>query len=96
LLYCKFWWEHLFKISRELFFWKIPREFLLFFKRRAKRTKRGPGPLLRKKGAPTVFLRYRYGKYREIPTDTDRKIPIRDTTLDFSSVFCSRLWKNTV
>jgi hypothetical protein len=23
------------------------------------------------------FLRYRYGKYREIPTDTDRKIPIR-------------------
>jgi hypothetical protein len=29
------------------------------------------------------FLRYRYGKYQEIPTDTDRKIPIRYTTLDF-------------
>ncbi len=27
------------------------------------------------------FLRYRYGKYREILTDTDRKIPIRYTTL---------------
>ncbi len=24
-----------------------------------------------------VFLRYRYGNYREIPTDTDRKIPTR-------------------
>jgi hypothetical protein len=29
------------------------------------------------------FLRYRYGKYREIPTDTDPKIPIRYTTLAF-------------
>jgi hypothetical protein len=27
------------------------------------------------------FLLYRYGKYQEIPTDTDRKIPIRYTTL---------------
>ena len=27
------------------------------------------------------FLRYRYGKYQEIPTDTDRKIPIWYTTL---------------
>ena len=34
----KLWREHLFKISRELFFWKIPREFLFFFKRRAKCT----------------------------------------------------------
>jgi hypothetical protein len=30
------------------------------------------------------FLRYRYGKYREIPTDTDRKIPTRYTTLQIS------------
>ncbi len=29
------------------------------------------------------FLRYRYGKYQEIPTDTNRKIPIRHTTLIF-------------
>ena len=28
-----------------------------------------------------VFRRYRYGKYQKIPTDTDRKIPIRYTTL---------------
>jgi len=28
-----------------------------------------------------VFLQYRYGEYREIPTDTDRKIPTRYTTL---------------
>jgi hypothetical protein len=27
------------------------------------------------------FLRYRYSKYREIPTDTNREIPIRYTTL---------------
>jgi hypothetical protein len=31
-----------------------------------------------------VFLRYRYGNYREIPTDTDRKIPTWYTSLDFS------------
>ncbi len=35
------------------------------------------------------FLRYRYGKYQEIPTDTDRKIPIRYTTLD-SMYSCTR------
>jgi hypothetical protein len=48
-------------------------------------------PFLWEKGVPakkmipkcTVrdFLRYRYGKYWEIPTNTDRKIPIRYTTL---------------
>ncbi len=48
-------------------------------------------PFLREIGFPTKniipkctdrdFLRYRYGKYQEIPTDTDRKIPIRYTTL---------------
>jgi hypothetical protein len=48
-------------------------------------------PFLREKGVPAKkmilkctdrdFLRYRYGKYQEIPTDTDRKIPIRYTTL---------------
>ncbi len=51
--------------------------------------KRGAiAPLLRKKGGnrplfdtrtvpDRVFRRYPYGKYREIPTDTDQKIPIR-------------------
>ncbi len=85
LLYCKIWREHLFKISRELFFWKMDGEC----------TKRGPRPpLLGEKGAPAnflrgsrqsfdtentdrVFLRYRYGKCREIPTNTDWKIPTR-------------------
>ena len=33
-----------------------------------------------------VFLRYRYGNYREIPTDTNQKIPIRDATLTLE--FC--------
>jgi hypothetical protein len=54
--------------------------------------KRASAPFLREKGVPAKkmipkctdqdFLRYRYGKYREIPTDTDRKMPIRYTTLD--------------
>ena len=44
-------------------------------------------PFLREKGVPAKkmipkctdqdFLWYRYGKYQEIPTDTNRKIPIR-------------------
>jgi hypothetical protein len=48
--------------------------------------KGGQCPLLREKGVPAKkmipkctdrdFLRYQYGKYQEIPTDTDRKIPI--------------------
>ncbi len=29
-----------------------------------------------------VFLRYRYGNYQEILTDTDQKIPTRYTTLE--------------
>jgi len=58
LLYCKLWREHIFKFLRELFFWKILWEFLFFFKRRVKCTKRGPRPpLLRKKGAPANLLR---------------------------------------
>ena len=56
LLYCKIWREHLFKISLELFFWKIPPEFLFFFKRRVKCTKRGRGPpFLGKRGLPPFF-----------------------------------------
>jgi hypothetical protein len=54
--------------------------------------KKGAGALsLREKGVPVKkmipkctdqdFLWYRYGKYQEIPTDTDRKIPIQYTTL---------------
>ncbi len=48
-------------------------------------------PFLREKGVPNKnmiqkctdpdFLWYQYGKYQEIPTDTDQKIPIRYTTL---------------
>jgi hypothetical protein len=44
-------------------------------------------PFSREKGVPAKkkipkctdrdFLRYRYGKYQEIPTDTNRKIPIQ-------------------
>jgi hypothetical protein len=47
---------------------------------------------LREKGVPAKkmipkctdqdFLWYRYGKYQEIPTDTNRKIPIQYTTLE--------------
>jgi len=33
-----------------------------------------------------VFRRYRYGKYQEILTDTDRKIPIWYATLEMSSI----------
>jgi hypothetical protein len=49
--------------------------------------KGGRCPLFEGKGVPAKnmipkrtnrdFLWYRYGKYQEIPTDTDRKIPIR-------------------
>jgi len=93
LLYYKLWREHIFKFSRELFFWKILREFLFSSKEgwSVQRGGRGP-PFLGKRGAPAnfvrgsrqifdtentdrVFLRYRYGKYREIATYTDRKIP---------------------
>ncbi len=57
LLYCKLWREHIFKFSREPFFYKIPWEILFFFKRRAKCTKRGPRPpLLRKKGGSCQFV----------------------------------------
>jgi len=41
-----------------------------------------------------VFLRYRYGKYREIPTDTDRKIPTRYTTLNKTDSIFVRVSKN--
>ena len=43
-----------------------------------------------------VFLRYRYGKYREIPTDTDQKIPIRDATLHFTRQIVIRLYESPV
>jgi hypothetical protein len=36
------------------------------------------------KNTDQVFLWYRYGKYREILTDTDRKIPTRYATLEIS------------
>jgi hypothetical protein len=54
--------------------------------------KGGQCPLFREKGVPTKkmipkctdrdFLWHWYGKYQEIPTDTDRKIPIQYTTLE--------------
>ena len=91
----KLWREHLF------FFWKIPREFLFFAKEGTKRgpmppllrKKGAPANFLRgshqsfdTENTDRVFLRYRYGKYREIPTDTNRKIPTRYATL----VFCPK------
>jgi hypothetical protein len=59
-------------------------------------------PFLREKGVPAKkmipkctdqdFLRYRYGKYREIQTDnTDRKIPIRYNSRHNSQVACISL-----
>jgi hypothetical protein len=57
------------------------------------RKKGASAPFLREKGVPAKkmipkctdrdFLRCRYGKYQEILTNTDRKIPIRYTTLVF-------------
>jgi len=63
-----------------------------FFQKGVELLKKGAiAPLLRKKGdiAPflkpkctnRIFLRYRYGKYREIPTEYRPKIPNRYTTL---------------
>ncbi len=59
--------------------------------------KKGAGaPFFREKGVSAKkmipkctdrdLLRYRYGKYQEIPTDTDQKIPIRYTTLIFTEL----------
>ena len=52
---------------------------------------RGSRQIFDTENTDRVFLRYRYGKYQEnyqpIPTDTDRKIPIRDTTLLTSQHF---------
>ena len=63
-----------------------------FFQKGVELLKKGAiAPLLRKKGGTApflipkctdrVFLRYRYGKYREIPTEYRPKIPNRYTTL---------------
>ena len=46
------------------------------------RKKGGTAPFLIPKCTDRVFLRYRYGNYREIPTEYRPKIPIRDTTLE--------------
>ncbi len=63
-LYRKLWREHLLKISQELFFWKIPREFLFFSKGGRSVQKGGQcPPLHREKGAPAIFL------YRNVPTE---------------------------
>jgi hypothetical protein len=63
-----------------------------FFQKGVELLKKGAiAPLLRKKGGAApffipkctdqIFLRYRYGKYREIPTEYRPKIPNRYTTL---------------
>ncbi len=53
-----------------------------FLKRGAELLKKGAtAPFLIPNCTDRVFRRYRYGKYREIPTDTDQKIPIWYTTL---------------
>ena len=46
--------------------------------------KGGHCPFLIPKCTDRIFLRYRYGKYREIPTEYRPKIPNRYTTLVFS------------
>ena len=50
------------------------------------RKKGGTAPFLIPKSTDRVFLRYRYGKYREIPTEYRPKIPIRDTTLEMVQI----------
>ncbi len=45
------------------------------------RGKKGSRQFTIPKGTDQVFLRYRYGKYREIPTEYRPKIPKRYTTL---------------
>jgi len=42
------------------------------------------------KNTDRVFLWYWYGNYREIPTDTNQKIPIRDATLHFWNKLCEQ------
>jgi hypothetical protein len=66
-----------------------------FFQKGVELLKKGAvAPLLRKKGGTApffipkctdrIFLRYRYGKYQEIPTEYRPKIPNRYTTLNFT------------
>jgi hypothetical protein len=71
-----------------------------FFQKGVELLKKGAvAPLLRKKGGTApffipkctyrIFLRYRYGKYREIPTEYRPKIPNRYTTL---IIYCREIW----
>jgi len=46
--------------------------------------KGGTAPFLIPKCTDRIFLRYRYGKYREIPTEYRPKIPNQYTTLVFT------------
>jgi hypothetical protein len=99
LLYCKLWREHLLRFRGNSFFEKFRGNSFFSSKggRNVQKGGRGP-PFIGKRGllpffcqifdtenTDRVFLRYRFGKYREIPTDTDRKIPIRDTTLEIGA-----------
>jgi hypothetical protein len=53
--------------------------------------KGGHCPLLIPKCTDRIFLRYRYGKYREIPTEYRPKIPNRYTTLPTTNLFIAQL-----
>ena len=79
-------------VSIPPFFVYFPPFLPPFFQKGVELLKKGAiAPLLRKKGGTApffipkctnrVFLRYRYGKYREIPTEYRPKIPNRYTTL---------------
>ncbi len=79
-------------VSIPPFFVYFPPLLPPFFQKGVELLKKGAiAPLLRKKGGTApffipkctdrVFLRYRYGKYREIPTEYRPKIPNRYTTL---------------
>ncbi len=50
-------------------------------------------PFLIPKCTDRVFLRYRYGIYREIPTEYRPKIPIRDTTLVSTRIRKMPVWE---
>ena len=80
-----------FGVSIPPFFLYFPPFLPPFFPKGELLKKGAIAPLLRKKGGTApffipkctdrVFLRYRYGKYREIPTEYRPKIPNRYTTL---------------
>jgi len=85
-------------VSIPPFFVDFPPFLPPFFQKGMELLKKGGiAPILRKKGGTApfsipkctdrIFLRYRHGKYREIPTEYRPKIPNRYTTLLFCDFF---------